>query len=199
MINSQIVSDALKKELGSFFSTEAHRTNDIIRYINSAIRAICFSKNFNFNKYTYQLTTDVNNTTYTIPFQVETFFILDASGTQIQYATFENYYKATNKASIMWIWDTTLVTDLVWTYTIYYRWFPTTITTIPSNINIPEHFFDLIVLKASEFAYMDIADYQKAAEKRAIYTGMMIDVAKRHSDTMPLKTKVVNYSNNTIW
>jgi len=36
----------IKKELGSFFSTEAHTSVDLIRYINSAVKALCISKSF---------------------------------------------------------------------------------------------------------------------------------------------------------
>jgi hypothetical protein len=56
MINTQTVADAVKAELGSFFSTDAHRDNSIVRYINSAVRDVCLSKNFSFNKYSTTVT-----------------------------------------------------------------------------------------------------------------------------------------------
>jgi len=56
MIAVSVIASAIKKELGSYFSTEAHKDNDIVRYINSAVRAIVIAKNFDFNQYKYTLT-----------------------------------------------------------------------------------------------------------------------------------------------
>jgi hypothetical protein len=46
MISTAKVMQNLQKELGSFYSTEAHTSADMLRYINSAARAICISRNF---------------------------------------------------------------------------------------------------------------------------------------------------------
>ena len=77
MINTTELESVTKKNLGSFYSTDAHNWTAILRYINSAVRYLVERKNFKFNKYTYQLTTDFNNTEYDIPYQIETFFVLN--------------------------------------------------------------------------------------------------------------------------
>ena len=77
MINTTELESVIKKNLGSFYSTDAHNWTAILRYINSAVSYLVERKNFKFNKYTYQLTTNSNNTEYNIPYQIETFFVLN--------------------------------------------------------------------------------------------------------------------------
>lgn len=81
----------------------------MIRYINSAIRDICIEKNFTFNKFTTTVTVTSNSTTYTIPNQIETFYILDDEDTQMEFYSFEDYYVLTDKSNKIGIWDETLV------------------------------------------------------------------------------------------
>jgi len=203
MIAVSTIAAALKKELGSFFSTESHRDNDIIRYINSAVRAIVISKNFQFNNYEHVITVTPWVTTYVIPFQIETFFILDSTGLQVQFENFINYnkIKQIQTRPLIWIWGETLTCTNPWTYTIYYRGYAPLITAITDSLAIPEHFFDLVVLKASYFGFMDIRAYNKANNKDNIYRGMIKDLAARSSDSQPMKTKRLNKSvnNSTVW
>lgn len=46
MIQIEPVISAIQKELGSFFSTEAHTPSDILRYINSANNYIASFRDF---------------------------------------------------------------------------------------------------------------------------------------------------------
>lgn len=48
MIQIAPVISAIQKELGSFFSTEAHTSADILRYINSASNYIASYRDFPF-------------------------------------------------------------------------------------------------------------------------------------------------------
>lgn len=48
MISQAVITDAIQKELGSFFSTEAHSETDIVRYINSASNYIASYRDFPF-------------------------------------------------------------------------------------------------------------------------------------------------------
>lgn len=198
-IATQIVADNLTKELGSFFSTEAHTWNNIIRYINSWVRAICIAKNFWFNKYEHDIEIIDWTTKYNIPFQIETFFILDSSWEEVETLEFEDYYRRTDKSDIIWIWEDKLVSEMIWDFTIFYRGYPTTITELSSSIDIPEHFFDLLVVIASYFWYADVRSFQTAAEKKNIFNWMIKDMATRNSDTKPLKTKRLNKSRNKTW
>jgi len=203
MIAVSTIQAALKKELGSYFSTEAHRDWDIIRYINSAVRAIVIAKNFQFNNYEHIITVTPNITTYTIPFQIETFFILDSAWMEVQFEDFVNYNRIKNVQTkpLIWIWGENLTCTNPWTYTIYYRGYAPLITQINDSLAIPEHFFDLVVLKASYFGFMDIRAYNKANNKESIFKGMIKDLATRSSDTQPTKRKRLNKSvnNSSVW
>lgn len=72
MINQTEVAQAIQKELGSFFSTEAHTDSDIIRYINSALYYIAKYKDFPFLKTTYVLTYTTPLVVATIPYNIKT-------------------------------------------------------------------------------------------------------------------------------
>lgn len=185
MISTAEVDAAIVKQLWSFFSTEAHKDVDRIRYINSSVRSISTAKNFSFNRFKESITTTSATTDYTIPFQIETFAVLNSSGDEMEIVDFEDYYIAKNKTNLIGIWDTTLVTTAIWTFDILYRWYPTTITSLSGAINIPEHFFDLVVCKAVAFWFADIKDYQKEAQKNSIFDGMIKSMATRNSNRKP--------------
>lgn len=199
MISTNTISSAVTKELGSFFSTEAHKYNDLIRYINSAVNSICMSKNFAFNKYSHILSTDNINSQYTIPYQIETFFILDSWWNEVDYYSFEDYFRLKDKTNAIWIWEETFITQMKWTFTIFYRGIPEQITSLEWSIDIPNHFSDLLIVSATYFWFMDVKAYAKANEKKAVYEWMIKDIAKRSSDPQPLKTKRLNKSKSNIF
>ena len=198
-IATSTVSSAIKKELGSFFSTDAHWDNDIIRYINSWVQKICIAKNFTFNKYNYLLTTIEWQTNYTIPYQIETFFILDEEWDEIEILDFENYYREKDKTTIIWIWDDKLVTEMKWTFNIFYRWFPDSITSLNSSIEIPNHFYDTLLVISTYFWFMDVKAYQKSWDKLNIFNWIIEDLATRNSTPHPLVKKRMAKSENDVW
>lgn len=185
MISTAEVDAAIVKQLWSFFSTEAHKEVDRVRYINSSVRAIATAKNFSFNRFKETITTTSATTDYTVPFQIETFAVLDSSWDEVDIVDFEDYYIEKNKTSLIGIWDTTLVTTMIWTFDILYRGYPTTITNLTWAINIPEHFFDLVVCKAVAFWFADIKDYVKEAQKDWIFNWMIKSMATRNSNRKP--------------
>lgn len=185
MISTAEVDAAIVKQLWSFFSTEAHKEPDRVRYINSAVRAIATAKNFSFNRFMESITTTSATTNYTVPFQIETFAVLNSSWDEMELLDFEDYYIEKNKTNIIGIWDTTLVTTAIWTFDILYRGYPTTVTTLLWTIEIPEHFFDLVVCKAVAFWFADIKDYQKEAQKNGIFEWMIKSMATRNSNRKP--------------
>lgn len=201
MISVSVIAWALKKELGSFFSTEAHKDWDLTRYINSAARAITIWRNFDFNNYDYEIVVTEWITSYDIPYQISTYFILDENWDEVDFLNFTDYYRTKDKTEVIWIWAEKLKCTKPWTYTIFYRGFPPTITSLSWNLDIPEHFYDLILLKSTYFGFMDIQAYDKANKKENIFTWMISDLAKRSSDPQPTKTKRLNKSPNgsTVW
>ena len=200
MIAVQVIASALKKELWSYFSTEAHRDWDMTRYINSAARAIAIAKNFDFNQYETQLVVTEWITAYSIPYQIETYFV-KKDDDEVEVLNFPDYHKLSNadKDQIVCIWWENAKSLNPWTYDIFYRWFPPTITSLTDSLQIPEHFYDLVLLKATYFWYMDIRAFSKAAGKEEIFKWMIKDMATRSSNPQPKKTKRLNKSKNKIW
>ena len=192
MISTAVVDAAVIKQLWSFFSTEAHKDTDRVRYINSAVRAIATAKNFSFNRYKYDITTVSGTTDYTVPFQIETYAILDSDWNEVEILDFEDYYITKDKTNIIWIWDETLVTEMVWTYTILYRGYPTTISDLTWTIAIPEHFQDLVIVKAVWFWFADIKDFAKEWQKESVFNGMIKSMATRNSNRKPRNM-------NSVW
>ena len=186
MISAQVVADAVKWELWSFFSTEAHSTNAIIRYINSACRDICILKNFTFNKYTLNITVTSGITEYDIPYQIETFWVIDWSWKRLDVKNFEDYNLSESKDDIIWIWDEKMVCTTPWTYTILYRWFIPTIYSLNSSIAIPEHFYDAVVAQAIYYWYLDEKDYSTAWARKYMFDGLIASLATRNTNTLPL-------------
>lgn len=196
MISVLDLKVAIEKELGSYFSTEAHWEGSLIRYMNSAVRDICIQKNFDFNKYieTYTVTTPwvpVN-----IRYNIETYFVKQWSS-DVWFYDFEHYFK-NNKQWACIYWDK-LLTETTWDYTIYFRGFPETLTKLEWNVDIPQHFFDLIVVKAVYFWFMDIRAYEQATIKDSIYKWMIHNLATRSTNQNPFVKKRLNNNNNKVW
>ena len=199
MISTAKLKANIKKELWSFFSTEAHTDNDIMRYINSWARAISIARNFWFNKYDHTIVVTSSTDKYDIPYQIETFFVLDEAWDPIDMLSFEDYYREKDKSNIILIEWNTLVSKKQGTFQIFYRGFPKTITSLEENVVIPEHFFDVLVLKATYFWLMDIRSYEAAADKKEIFKWMISDMAKRSSNPKPLEIKRLNKSKSKIF
>lgn len=198
MISANVIAAALKKELWSFFSNEAHKDWDIVRYINSAVRSIVLSRNFWFNKYKHTINVSSWVNEYDIPYQIETFFVKKWKDT-VDYEDFEWYYLLDNTEWVVWIWENVFISEEPWEYTIFYRWFPTQINSLEDNIQIPEHFKDLVILKATVFWFLDIKNYTKAATKDSIYEWMIKDMAKRSSNPQPRKITRLHKSKSKVF
>lgn len=199
MINTTELESVIKKNLGSFYSTDAHNWTAILRYINSAVRYLVERKNFKFNKYTYQLTTDSNSTEYNIPYQIETFFVLNDVWEELDLFEFEDYFREIDKDNKICIFEDKLITTFKWSLTIYYRWYPNFLTNISQTLNIPEHFFDVLVLIASYYWFMDVHAYEKANFTKATMDWFIKDLATRSSDKLPFNIKRTNKSESQVW
>lgn len=200
MIPVEKVISALQHEFGSFYSSnKVHNTNDFIRYINSWVNLICTSKNFDFNKYSYQFSTDNNNTKYNIPFQIETFFIQNESWKNMNLYTFEDYYRLSDKTNAFMINSEDLVTENKWTYNIFYRWVPDSVTNANDTIEIPAFLYDLLVVAASYYWFLDEKAYSLATTKKSIYDWMISSYATRLWNPLPINIKRINKPKSAIF
>lgn len=185
MINSNIVISSLKKELWSFFETEAHNNADYIRYVNSWVMDICIQKDFTFNKYDMQVTSDWSWNDISIPYQIQTLFILNEAWDKVKYCNFENYFTTKDKTSVIWIWDNTFKTKAEWTFTVWYRWIPDPISVPWDIINIPFIYKDLLILAAMYYALRDEEQWETAALMEKRFTWMAANLATRNTNVYP--------------
>ena len=105
MINIQEVSQSVKETLWTFLSNELHTDTRLIWYINAAIRKIILSYNFPDFKYIYTLTTNWIDTSYNIPYNIQTYYVKDSSWADIDdIKDFETYY--------YWFWTSSIINSI---------------------------------------------------------------------------------------
>lgn len=186
------IADTIKRELGSVFSTENHKDPDIIRYINSAIRDLTIERNFTFNKFKTTQIVVQWATDYTIPYQIETFFVFDSNNTPSRILNFENYYNYIlqqnnihDTTNVVWVWDDKFVCSTPWTYTIIYRWAVEPIIELDSTVDIPSMFQDAIICWALKYGYMDEKDFATANHKQSVFNWLVKSLASRNTNTTP--------------
>ena len=200
MINTAELEVAIKKGLGSFFSTDAHSWTSIIRYINSWVKYMIERKKFTFNKYIYRVdTTDENTTEFSIPYQIETFFIQNEAWDEVKMYKFEDYFRLRDKSDSICVHEDRIITKMKWKFDIYYKWYPKTITSISQTLEVPEHFLDVIILIATYYWFLDIKAFDKANSTKSIMDWFLKNMATRSSDKFPLETKRLNESENVVW
>lgn len=204
MIAISPIADIIKKELGSVFSTENHKDPDIVRYINSAIRDLTIERNFTFNKFKTTQTVVEWTTDYTIPFQIETFYIFDWNNVPAKILNFENYYNyiiqsndLQSTITVVWVWDDKFICNIPWTYTIVYRWDIDPILTLSETVNIPSMFQDAIIAWALKYGYMDEKDFATANLKHSIFNGLVKSLASRNTNSTPTQD-IILWINNRI-
>ena len=93
MISIPELDQNIKKELGSFFSTQAHTEPDRIRYINSSVKDLCMKRDWDFNKFRDVLTVTTVNTQTVMKTILKTFHVFDSTGTPMNVLNFEDYYE----------------------------------------------------------------------------------------------------------
>ena len=187
----QEIKSSLKKELGSFFSTEAHKDPDMIRYINSAVRYMCDLKPWDFNKYNANISITDTSVPWVTKEQIAVYSVYWPNWTEVDILNFEDYHSDIANGHtkwFVWCWDTNLYAPEVWSYNIIYAWYPDTINTESQQLDVPYSKIDIIICLASYYAFMDVQAYQKAAEKRSIATAMVEWNAVRNTDRKPKST-----------
>lgn len=182
MIQVSAFNLAVRTQLWSFFSTEAHTPTDMVRYLNSAIRELCDKKQWDWNKFneTYSIT-DINTPAITKN-QISVFNVYDESGSELEVLNFEEYSDRKIKGwenGFVGCWGNTLHSNTVGTFTIVYSAYPATATSDTTTVDIPEDKMDLLVVIGSYFWYMAVQAFEKAAEMRSIWKWMVDDNAVR--------------------
>lgn len=158
---------AIQKELGSFFSTEAHSDADIIRYVCSAIRYFSSYRDFKFLEMRQIVTYSVANVEQTISYNVKTKSVRSYPDFSTDYNPVDmNYfYSSSSNDRDIGIWDSTFVAKVTGTFQIIYQGIPTFPTTNTDTIELPDFTYDIILGLSIYYGYMDIELYDKAQNR----------------------------------
>lgn len=163
MIQIEPVISAIQKELGSFFSTEAHTPSDIFRYINSANNYIA-----SFRDFPYLIKTQT--VVYTTPAVAQTItYCLKVVGingdTSIKVIPQQDWFFPDNRVGAICVDGDQFIATEAGTYTIMYVAKPTTVTNTSTTIDIPPQFEPVLIDVAIHYGYKDIKLYDKASAK----------------------------------
>lgn len=172
---------AIQKELGSFFSTEAHSDADIIRYVCSAIRYFSAYRDFKFLEMRQIVTYSVANVEQTISYNVKTKSVRSYPDFSTDYNPVDmNYfYSSSSNDRDIGIWDSTFVAKVTGTFQVIYQGIPTFPTTNTDVIDLPDFVYDIILGLSIYYGYMDIELYDKAQNRMWIAQASMNAFAQR--------------------
>lgn len=183
MIQLEPVISAIQKELWSFFSTEAHTSSDILRYINSANNYIA-----SFRDFPYLIKTQT--VVYTTPAVAQTItYCLKVIGingdTSINVIPQQDWFFPDNRVGAICVDGDQFIATESWTYTIMYVSKPTTVTSTSTTIDIPPQFEPVLIDIAIHYGYKDIKLYDKSSAKIGQANNELNLLAQRITNTTP--------------
>lgn len=181
MIPMSTLVPAIQKELGSFFSTEAHSDADIIRYVCSAIRYFSSYRDFKFLEMRQIVTYSTANVEQTISYNVKTKSVRSYPDFSTDYNPVDmNYfYSSSSNDRDIGIWDSTFVSKVTGTFQVIYQGIPTFPVTNTDVIDLPDFVYDIILGLSIYYGYMDIELYDKAQNRMSIAQASMNAFAQR--------------------
>ena len=181
MILMSTLVPAIQKELGSFFSTEAHGDTDIIRYVCSAIRYFSAYRDFKFLEMRQIVTYTTANVEQTISYNVKTKSVRSYPDFSTDYNPVDmNYfYSSSSNNNDIGIWDSTFVAKITGTFQVIYQGIPTFPVTNTDVIDLPDFVYDIILGLSIYYGYMDIELYDKAQNRMTIAQASMNAFAQR--------------------
>lgn len=178
---------AIQKELGSFFSTEAHTDSDILRYMKSAWNYIANFRDFPFliKEYTVAYTTPL--VAATIPYNVKTLGINWDKNAVILWKE-DWFYPELREWAFMIAW-TEFIANTSGTYTILYVWLPSKPTNQTVTIDLPEDFQQAYTDIAIHYGFKDLKMYDKASALVWAANAELTMLAQRNTNPVPRSNK----------
>lgn len=163
MISTASVIAAIQKELGSFFSTEAHTTSDILRYINSASNYIASYRDFPFLIKTQTVT-------YTTPAVAQTItYCLKVIGINgdpdIKVIPQADWFFPDNRVGAICVDGDQFIATEAGTYEVMYIGKPDTVTSNSTTIDMPPQFEPVLIDVAIHYGFKDLKLYDKSSAK----------------------------------
>lgn len=191
MISQATITTAIQKELGSFFSTEAHTSSDIVRYINSASNYIASYRDFPF-------LIDTQTVVYTTPLVSQTIIyavkVLGVNGDPtINILTKADWFFPDLRTNSICVeWDELIAND-AGTYEILYVKLPDKLTTSTSGtLNMPPQFEQVLIDLAIMYGFKDLKYYDKASAKLGAANAELNLLAQRITNPMPRQTRILS-------
>ncbi len=163
MIQIEPIISAIQKELGSFFSTEAHTSSDILRYINSANNYIASFRDFPYLIKTQTVVYNTPAVAQTITYCLKVVWI--NGDTSIKVIPQQDWFFPDNRVGAICVDGDQFIATEAGTYTIMYVAKPTTVTWSSTTIDIPPQFEPVLIDVAIHYGYKDIKLYDKASAK----------------------------------
>ena len=178
---------AIQKELGSFFSTEAHGDADIIRYMKSAGNYIANFRDFPFliKETTVVYTTPL--VAATIPYNVKTLGINGDRDATILGK--EDWFFPDAREWAFMVAGTEFIANAAGTYTILYVWLPTAPTQNTTTIEFPEDFQQVYTDIAIHYGFKDLKMYDKANALIGAANSDLTMLSQRISNPIPRSGK----------
>lgn len=198
MISVQEVADELKKEFGTFFSTEWHPTADVINYINKWARWIANQRDWSFIEKTTTITTTVPDQIVAIDETVNTFDVLDLNKNPIDvYEQSHEYERRISDGSTPYAWvkDSTFKVNVPWTYKLLHSVYPAQVSSLSDSIAFPDSVKDLLIEISLAFGFLSVKDDDNASTHLNIAKDMLPPIASRKTHQVKKRTKLsANYS-----
>lgn len=195
-LNSNVIAEKSRKSLWQFISTEAHTDANMVRYINTCVRTICDQYNFDFNKYTQNITTDWITTEYTIKTVIQVYHLFNSAWEEISPKAFEDYYEDFTPTWVCIQQDKFITSDAD-TFKLIYRGYPDNIASLWDLIPVPDYFEEAVVFYCVKEWLREVKQF----ERMWIYTWQfdrtMQRIAATQQDPKPKETVRLS-SNHTF-
>ena len=185
MINQSEVENTIRKELGSYFSTQAATQNDIYRYINSAIEYIYNYRDWEFNKKVFSFIYEAVNTESELPIYCLKVFSVKKGATPVWVMDNEEWFVNDDHDGYVGIFGNMFISWETGTYHILHTPAPSSIDNTTTEINMPINFKRTIEELALAYGYSDLKLYDKVAAKMWSANGSLDRLAQRSSNPRP--------------
>ncbi len=185
MINQSAVLYSIQKELGSFFSTDAHSNVDFYRYINSAVEYIYNYRDWEFNKTVFSFVYSAANTESTLPIYCLKTFHVKNDTKPMTILDNEAWFIEDDHTECVGIFGNKFISEETGTFHILHTPAPATVDETTTEINLPDNFKRTVEELAIMFGYQDLKLYDKAGEKKGSAEGSMNRLAQRATNPRP--------------
>jgi hypothetical protein len=198
MIPVQELFAPMQKSFWSFFSTEAHSTAEIIRYINEWTRILCKKYPWYFAERETPITVATIDVINAVPETIEVLAVEKSDGSEVQnIATKLSEYKKYRREGqeVVWIWDTTFLSSSPGTFNILHSVYPTKVVSQFDSIEFPDSVKNILMEYSLAVGYLSIKDEQNAKVHLDFAESLLQNEISRKSNRSPNKVKRVSSYN----